>query len=881
MTIHPGTRLGPYEIVAPIGAGGMGEVFKARDTRLERSVAIKVLSSHLSSSPQLRERFDREARAVSALNHPNICTLYDVGHQDGVDYIVMELLDGETLADRLSKGALPLQQVLRYGVQIAGALDKAHRHGILHRDLKPGNIMLTKSGAKLLDFGLAKSTAPLSALTDTTNLPTEHKPLTQEGTILGTFQYMAPEQLEGEEADARTDIFALGAVLYEMATGRKAFEGRNKTSLIAAIVGGQPRPVKELQPLAPFALEHVITRCLEKDPENRWQSAHDIATELEWSGEIAQAGVMERRTRTTPGWIAFGVLLLLSAAVIAALLLRRSESTPRVIRSFLIAPEGKRFSFELNDAGALSLSPDGRFVTFVTDEAPRVLHLRALSEEMARPLAGTAWASYPFWSPDSRWIGFFADGKLKKIDVSGGPAVTICSAPEGRGATWGRDGTILFEPHWRDPIHRVSATGGTSAAVTKLDPAASETTHRWPWMLPDGKHFLYLAGSHLVDAASELNAIYAGSVGSSERKLILRARSNVVYSDGYLLFVRDRFLMAQPFDDEKLELTGEPVRLAENIFYVPGFFRSPFAASHEGPLVYYSGASDMRSQLSWLGRDGKDLGTIGEPEEYRNVRLSPDGTRLSAEIGDPIDLWMIDLKRGTKSRLTRGKVSEEDHVVWSPDGKSVVYGDSRAIVSAIYIKSIDSSREETLVYKSQFFNFPTDWSEDGRFVAFDMVDPKTIDTPSGGDVWILPMFGERKPFPFVASEFGETGATFSPDGRWIAYQSNESGRNEIYVARFPGGDEKRQISTAGAAGARWVNRGNELLFVAEDGALLSVKRTGDEFGVPTQLLPADPVTRVADVFPDGSRFVVARRISGQKNDPITLITGWRALLPKP
>src|SRR5438874_1533594 len=534
-TLSAGARLGPYEVLGPIGSGGMGEVWRGRDTRLDRSVAIKILPAELAGNAQLRMRFEREARAISQLSHPHICTLFDVGQQDGRDFLVMELLDGESLAQRLTRGPLTMPEVLRYGMQIADALDKAHRHGIVHRDLKPGNVMLTKSGAKLLDFGLATGSAAASVPVSTAvaEKPTEYKPLTEEGTIVGTFQYMAPEQLEGIDADARTDIFALGCVLYEMATGRRAFDGKTRTSLIAAIVGNEPVPMSQLQPLTPPAFEHVVAKCLAKDREDRWQSAHDIAEELKWIGTAgSQVGVaapvaMRRRMRAR-GVAIVAVVASLLAIALGYVAWKRGSVQPRLIRASIMPPPGTDFELTRIDAASLTLSPDGTRITFEanTKAGDAMIWVRSLAAADATPVAGTEKGHVPFWSPDGKSIGFFAEGKLKRVEISGGAPITLADAPDGRGGAWNGEGVIIFEPDWRSPLYRVPANGGAATPLTKLDESRSETTHRWPSFLPDGRHFLFLAGSHRVGLNSELNAIYVGSLDSPRRTLLARARSN-------------------------------------------------------------------------------------------------------------------------------------------------------------------------------------------------------------------------------------------------------------------------------------------------------------------------------------------------------------------
>ncbi len=562
MPLTPGTRLGPYEVLAPLGAGGMGEVYRAKDTRLDRTVAVKVLPSDLAADADRRARFEREGRAVSSLNHPHICTLHDVGRESGVqgtiDYLVMEYVEGETLDDRLAKGPLPLDQVLRFGAEIADALDKAHRHGIVHRDLKPGNVMLTRSGTKLLDFGLAKQSGVGGKSEPLSTLETKAKPLTTEGTLLGTFQYMAPEQLEGREADARTDIFALGALLYEMASGKRAFTGKNQASLIAAIMSSEPAPISTVQPTTPAALDWVIKTCLAKDPDERWQSAHDVVSQLTWIAHGgSQAGLpgptaVRRKSRERLLW---GLTVLALGLALAANLFnaRRRAEPQGAVRSSIVLPEKSALR-------AAVLSPDGTKMVCVARDATgrNVLWIRLLDSLVLQPLSGTENPAFPFWSPDSRSIGFFADGKLKRIDASGGPAQTLCDAPIGRGGSWSRDGVILFAPVPDGPLYRVPASGGTATRATQKDPVRGETSHRWPFFLPDGKHFLYLVASFGSHAQQEKIGVYVASLDSKEETLLVRTSSSVAYAaPGYLLFFRERNLLAQPFDQKSLRTTGD------------------------------------------------------------------------------------------------------------------------------------------------------------------------------------------------------------------------------------------------------------------------------------------------------------------------------------
>jgi serine/threonine protein kinase len=870
----------------------MGEVYRARDTRLDRIVALKVLPAHLAGNEELRQRLDREAKTISQLSHPHVCALYDVGHQDGVDYLVMEYLEGETLADRLVRGPLPTEQVLRYGIQIADALDKAHRIGIVHRDLKPGNVMLTKSGVKLLDFGLAKlrATAPGVVFSGVSVLPTQvDASLTAQGTILGTFQYMSPEQLEGKDADGRSDIFALGSVLYEMATGKKAFEGKSQASLIAAILDRMPPPISTVQPMTPPALDRVVKTCLEKDPEDRWQTAHDVMLELKWVAEGgSQVGlpapvVARRRSRERLAWVIAAVLAV-STLVLGLRELRRPRAAPSVVRSTVLPPDKSSFSFVGGGAGPVAVSPDGRQLAFVALEpgGKRQLWVRSLESPLAKPLAGTTDATYPFWSPDSRFLGFFADSKLKKIEAAGGPALSICDAPDARGGTWSRDGTILFEPSFREPIHRVSANGGKSVSLTKLDSSRSETTHRWPYFLPDGRRFLFFSGSHSTGTESELDAIFVGSLDGEKPRLLVNARSNAAYAAGHLLFVRQKTLLAQRIDPKSLELTGEAFPIVENVQDDPGFFSAVFSVSDEGTLAYQSASgSSGLSELTWVDRSGKKLDVLGDPADYFEPRISPDGRRVAVAVEDPGDIWIYDLARRVRTRLTFAG-SDDFGPTWSPDGTRVAFSSQRTGSGDIYAKAASGTGADELLSTSKIFKVPNSWSPDGRYIAYVAFQGAP---GSKADLWLLSL-SDRKASPILRSEFDELQGIFSPDGRWLAYASNESGHFEIYVQPFPGPGGKWQISTSGGTQPRWARGGKELFFVAPGGKIMSVEiraSTIVEAGTPQVLFSASLKNAPGppyDVSSDGQRILLNRPIEEASAPPITLVQNWTALLKR-
>jgi len=894
MSLSAGSRLGPYEILAPIGAGGMGEVYRARDTRLERTVAVKVLPVHLSSSPESRQRFEREARTISQLSHPHICALYDVGREGETEYLVMEYLEGETLSDRLLKGALPLEQVLRYGAEIADALDKAHRQGIVHRDLKPGNVMITKSGVKLLDFGLARALVPPSARTQLSALPTQAAPLTQEGTILGTLQYMAPEQLEAKEADTRTDIFAFGAVLYEMATGQKAFSGASQASLISSIMKEDPAPVSTIQLMTPPALDHVIRTCLAKDPEDRFQTAHDAKLQLQWIAEggsaVGASAVVtaRRKSRERFAW-AVAAAAILAAALATFGYIRRAPVEAPAMRASILPPEKSSFDFAGENGGSLTVSPDGRRLTFMAkgEDGKSLLWIRAPDEMTARPVPGTEGAAWPFWSPDSRFVAFFADQKLKKVDVAGAPPLLLCDATNGRSGSWNRDGVILFSPDTTTTIHRVSAGGGAATPVTKLDDARGETTHRWATFLPDGRHFLYMAGTHGRGTKSEANAIYIASLDGKERRLLLQARSNVAYASGHLIYVLEKTLLAQPFDAKRLRLTGDPVPVAEAVLYDPGFFRAAFSTSENGVLVYVAGAGGSRTQLAWYDRSGKPIrAPVGSPADYGPLSISPDGKRLAATIIDPAtgvpDIWLYDFSRGALTRFTFGP-APSSFPLWSPDGGRIVFGRlEKQLQTSLFAKPSSGAGREEALFHSPGNPVPSSWSSDGRFIAIAFQERRT-GSKTRADIWILPLFGDRKPFPFLATEFNEFAAQFSPDGRWILYASDESGRHELYVAPFPGPGGKWQISTGGALGGAWTRRGNEIIYFSTDRSVTSVgvraDASGFEAGAPKVLFKAPPWV-TGDIGRDGERFLLAVRPEASQNLSITLVSNWTAGLKK-
>jgi Tol biopolymer transport system component len=886
--LQPGSRSGPYEVAAPIGAGGMGQVWRARDTRLERSVAIKFLPAEFAANTQLRVRFEREARTISQLNHPNVCTLFDVGQHEGNDFLVMELIEGETLADRLLRGPLPIGDVLRHGVEIASALDAAHRQGIVHRDLKPGNVMLTRSGAKLLDFGLAKSGPLLVSSPGLSNLldsPTEHRPLTEQGTLLGTFQYMAPEQLEGLEADARTDIFAFGALLYEMATGQRAFQGKNRTSLIAAIVSSVPRPVGEVVPLTPPALDHVIRKCLAKDPDDRWQSIHDVGDQLRWIGEAgSKAGepaplVAKRKSRLRTAWAMVAVSAVLGAAATLAVIAGLRQS-PRVVRTSILPSEKTRFS---SDNGAMALSPDGRLLAFLASDenGKRKLWLRPLDAGEAQPLAGTEDASHPFWSPNSRTVAFFAAGKLRRVDADGGPPQVICDAPGGRGGTWSADGVILFTPTPTSPLFRVASTGGAPVAVTSLDAKRQEASHRLPEFLPDGKHFLFLIEGGQSAGGFEL---WGGSLDAPERKLIVETPSSARYArSGQLLFVRDRTLVAQPFDAENLRLEGEAVPLVDNITRTQRY-DTVFSISENGLLVFQSGPASTKSQLVLVDREGHDAALVGKPAEYTAVALSHDGKRVAASIVDTgtykSDIWVLDILRGTSTRITFDE-KNDSLPIWSPDDRYIYFYSDRQGKGDVFRKASAGTGTDELVWTDAPMTQLISLTGDGSTAALMTNNVAT----TGWDVSLLSL-ADRKVRPLLATPFMELFPSISRDGRWLLYHSNETGRAEVYVQRLDGDGGKWQVSTDGGSRGRWSRDGKAIIFIAPDFKFMIADVTLEpSFSVSVPRVWMTPGMKQVggaqyDVSSDGSRVLVNRALEEPTVTPFTLVQNWPASLKK-
>ncbi len=890
MPLATGTRLGPYEILAPLGAGGMGEVYRARDTRLGRDVAVKVLPQHLSSNPAIRSRFEREAKAVSSLNHPHICTLHDVGREGDTDYLVMEMIEGETLARRLSRGALPLAEVLRLGAQIAGALDGAHRAGVVHRDLKPGNVMLTKSGAKLMDFGLAKEMGFAAAPSNLTLSPTVTSPLTAEGMILGTFQYMAPEQLDGKEADARSDLFALGVVIYEMATGRRAFEGKTHASLVAAILKEEPRPMRSTDAMSPPALDRLVRQCLRKDPDERVQSAHDVRLQLEGIAETgaspeespiaAVAGRSRWRERLAWGFAALASLLAVAAAAGSFL---RPAVNPALLVSSIPPPEDS--SFVPNILG-MALSPDGRRIAYVA-RGPNGTGLWVRPLNAAKPtlLVAVDDAECPFWSPDSRSVGFGSGGSLRTIGVAGGPSVVLAPMRECLGASWGSDGSILYVQDRISPVMRIPASGGEPAIVTTARTADSKRNSSQPSLLPDGRHVLYTVNETWQGGTN--SGIYVASIGGKDERQLLPVLSNARFVEpGFLIYARDGSLRAQKFDLGRLELSGDPIPLVEGVQYT-GFYQSHlFSLSDNGLLAYAEGQGTLTRQFTWVDRKGSILGTVGKPGNYFSPRISHDGNRIaydqSEETSDSGDIWVLDLERGIASRLTFDPRNESSPIWSSDDGSLLFFGDYPGR-SDLFTISSDGTGGMDTVFSNGASNIPSDWSKDRKTILMQS------STTAGMGITDLLIYSaeEKKAEPWLDSSFVERQARFSPDGRWISYDSDESGRMEIYVRGFtpPGG--KWRVSSDGGSSAVWSRDGRELLYISRDAKMMSVTvgqgatfEGGTPvplFTIPGEILNLGIVTQY-DVSPDGQRFLMNLNTPTQGLKLITLVSHWTSLL---
>jgi len=882
MTLAAGFRLGPYEILAPLGAGGMGEVYRAKDPRLGREVAVKVLPTSFSNDPDRLRRFEQEARAAGILNHPNITAVYDIGTVDDAPYVVTELLEGETLRSRIAGGALAPRRAIDYALQIAHGLAAAHEKGIVHRDLKPENLFVTKEGrVKILDFGLAKLTQPDNVLPQT-NLPTAPAG-TEPGVVLGTLGYMSPEQVRGRAADARSDIFSFGAVLYEMLAGRRAFQGDSAADTMSAILREDPPDLSTTNRQIAPGLDRIVRHCLEKDPEARFHSAHDLAFHLDALSSAsapdthAVPAPRRRKLSTTPALVAVAVIALLLAplAYFAGLRSRR-ESAARPARFAIPLPPGTTFSPSEISRGA-SISPDGtRIVIEAFSEGRRRLFVRPLDSEKAVALEGSEDATAHFWSPDGRFLAFFANGKLKKIPSTGGPPEGLCESNFETIGTWNRDGTILFSRLF-EGIYRVSDKGGEPERVITPDPSRHEVGPIWPHFLPDGRRFLYIQSITPSKGKAGWRELRLASLDSKEIRTIARMDSRVEYAaPGYLVYVRDGALFAQPFDERNARLQGEPQLLSESVDYFFGPSNAAFSTSINGSLVFET--APAASRLVWFDRAGRDLGRLGQPAVVRGLRISPDGSRVAVGLAEKrtgtSDIWVFEAN-GVSTRLHSDPV-DEIMPVWWPDGSKLVFRSDAKGPPDINEMAVGSSASERLLYQQEGVQQAEDVSPDGRTLVF------LNDMQSASDVFLLTLQRERKASPWLRSRFKEASPRFSPDGRRIAYESDESGSPEIYTALTEGGGEKRRLSTAGGRHPRWHRDGKELYYVAPDGSMMVVPlNAGPRMGAgpPAVLFRVESEIQNYDVAPDGLRFLVSTPAERIPQSPIRVILDWTAGLP--
>jgi len=874
MALAASTRLGAYEILAPLGAGGMGEVYRARDSKLGREVAIKILPTAVSADRNRLTRFEQEARSASALNHPNIVTIYEIGSVDSVSYIAMELVQGKTLRELLTEGPLPAKRLLALSAQIADGLARAHEAGIVHRDLKPDNVMITRDGlVKILDFGLAKLAG--SSSPEMSHLPTVAEP-TEPGMVVGTVGYMSPEQAMGRQVDFRSDQFSLGSILYEMATGKRAFSRGSAPETMAAIIREEPEPLPSLASQVPTALRWAIERCLAKEPEERYGSTRDLARDLAQlrdhisgiSQEASPARTSRRRGRFVAAWAASLVLV----AALVALVGPRSRNEPSV--------RPVRFSVTIPGEAVgsrVTVSPDGsRLAIEAFSQGQRRIFLRRLDSDETVELQGTFGAGGHFWSPDSRHLAFWADGKLKKIPIAGGPPVDLCDAVVIGSGTWNRNGTILFPQRANPPgLFRVSDAGGEAVRVTACKP--EEENHNRPWFLPDGRRFLYHV--NVLPGSDKRRELRLGSLASNEGRIVTRLDSRAEYSPtGHLVYARESALFAQRFDEKNARLMGEPTLVADDVNYFLNTADAQFSVSQTGILAYRAGISP--SKITWFGRDGKEIGQLEQMMVgLGRFRISPEGARVAIGISDKRtgtgDIWVFDLRRQVSTRLHSDTV-HEFMPVWTPDGTKLLYGSDRRGAPDIYeITTGETPGSEKVLLEQDGLQQPEDISRDGRFVAYVSAErwPNT-------HIWLLPLQGERRPSPWARTRFIEASPRFSPDGRWIAYQSDESGVPEIYVAQTQGGGGKRRISPAGGRHPRWRADGRELYYVGPGDFVMAVPVTPGarmEAGASAPLFRVEGISNY-DVTADGSRFLVSTSSDPDRDPQVRVIVNWTAVL---
>lgn len=877
----------------------MGEVYRARDTRLDRTVAIKVLPAHLSASADLRARFEREAKTISSFQHPNICVLHDIGRDEQTDFLVMEFLEGETLQARLARKPLTTSEVLQISIELLGALERAHRGGIIHRDLKPGNVMLTKSGAKLMDFGLAKpnefgsgSKSGLPAFSAAATLASMASPVTQAGTIVGTLQYMSPEQIQGKDADARSDIFAFGALLYEMLTGKHAFEGKSQLSVASAVLEKEPDPVSTVQPLTPPALERIVANCLAKDPDDRFQSAHDVSLQLQWlstsSGQMkAQPEATRSRKRSIPLLAALiaGWALAIAAFILTLVYANRASSAQHLVHAQIVPPS--EFNVPTVEFATPALSPDGRQLALLTtakndtqgSSAVTSLFLQNLQTGVSTRVPGGDGATFPFWSPDGKYIGFFSEGKLKKMEAAGGPAQVICNASDGRGASWGSQGTIVFAPTFEGPLQAVSDGGGTPRELPAARKSSGTYTNRNPFFLPDGKHFLFTARGDKDTVAG----VYASSIDAGEPKQILAAGSNVSYSDGYLFYMKERTLVAQRFDDSSLNLQGAPTSIAGALDYYNPRDLAFFGVSHN-TLVYRSAIMQNR-EFAWLDANGHELDHWGEPGNiFWTAYSAGNQTAVIDRIapgGSTNSLWLLDPQRKTMTRLTPDLDIGQSGLI-AADGNSVFLGSGTTYKGAVTRKWLNGSRSDEKLPELGAFSNMISISRDGRYVFATRQDPKT-----NFDIFYMDLNGSPTFVPLLTSSYNEFDVRLSANNKWLAYVSDEAGSPELYVTSFPGGAAKWRVSNNGIAltdvfaSFDWSPDGKSLRYKQADTIFsVDVRESGDrlEFTPAKELftLPHDAIPIA--IMPDGKRTLIAKTVGNQGDAPLELVLNWRHLI---
>ena len=871
--LAPRDRIGPYEVVSLIGRGGMGEVYRARDTNLKRDVALKLLTREIAGSPERLSRFQREAEVLASLNHPNIASIYGVAESKSVRALVMEFVEGES-----PQGPMPFDEAWKIAAQVAAGLEYAHERRVVHRDLKPANLKVTPDGrVKILDFGVAKALA-VEARPDSGGkyAPALSTNDTEPGMILGTAAYMAPEQAKGKEVDRRADIWAFGVVVYELLTGERLFHGRDSAEIMSHVVDQEPDLSK-----APSKVQRLLNECLKKDPDERLRWVGDVGRFLE---EPPRATGLRHRFANL-AWIAAALLTVAFAAVLS---LRNREAPPeaRLTNASILAPENTSFDF-MTEFNQPALSPDGRRVVFGARAADgkAQLWVRSLDSAAAQPLAGTENGRFPFWSPDSRSLAFFADGYLKKMEVPGGSPSIVTEAPTGNGGTWNQDGVMVFAPSSIGPLERVAAAGGAPSRATTLQ-GIDDFSHRFPWFLPDGRHFLF---EDQIQFGSSDVMLRIGVLDSNEVKTLGPANSNAMYSQGYLLYLKENTLLAQRFDAARLATTGEPVPLAERVrseLYLGGV-ASLFSVSQEGLLVYQAGAAGGGHRLTWLDRKGRSIGTVGDVSDFFALELSPDQKNLVAtRLGQNVDLWLYDVARGVPKRFTFSPARDRQ-AIWSPGGQTIVYqSNSKGAEGDLYRKAADGTMAEELLYADGAEKVATSWSPDGKYLLFFRIDPATQ-----RDIWVLPLEGgpagaPGKPFPWLATPFNERFPKFSPDGRWVAYESDDSQRFEIYVAPFRGKGGTRQISVGGGMYPRWRADGKEIFYVGANGTLMAaeVSSKGASLEVAAIRPLGIPVITgrvyLYDVSSDGQRFLVATPMEQKSSAPLTLVENWTALLTK-